>query len=291
MVHIASSTLAVLATTLLSALSTHAEQIPICTDASCAGDCPLNLEAYLSPDCLILETGELDNKGYELNPAGGYIAYFDIPQPASGCQYIIGSGAGCGAVVGRYSNAICTRQAWTTTLSFSYCCGDCGGAGDKVQGTPVEPKLIKRDCSSFSKEDQYEITGPSHSVSNPVTGPADVQISTTVESSRTTSFSSSIGDPWGIISATVGVEFEESVSTTLSYTFQVLEGQTGYIAWSPTMTCVRGTLSGCDGLSDENGQACTPKKDSNGEVVGQYNFVSSSRKEAGQRKRAVPFTH
>jgi hypothetical protein len=62
MVHIASSTLAVLATTLLSALSTHAEQIPICTDASCAGNCPLNLEAYLSPDCLILETGELDNK-------------------------------------------------------------------------------------------------------------------------------------------------------------------------------------------------------------------------------------
>jgi hypothetical protein len=65
----------------------------------------------------------------------------------------------------------------------------------------------------------------------------------------------------------------------------------GYIAWSPTMTWVRGTLSGCDGASDESGQACTPKKDSNGEVVGQYNFVSSSREEAGQRKRAVPFTH
>jgi hypothetical protein len=104
-----------------------------------------------------------------------------------------------------------------------------------------------------------------------------VQIQKTVTTGRSSSFSVSVGDPYGVASASTGITFEESTSTALSYTFQVLEGQTGYVAWTPLVTCVDGTLSGCDGAADESGVLCTPKKDSNGEVAGQYTFVSSSR--------------
>ncbi|KAL5340180.1 hypothetical protein BJX70DRAFT_396954 [Aspergillus crustosus] len=276
----AASTLVILATSLLPAVTVQAEDIGVCTDASCASDCPLNVMANHEPECWTYNVDELDNKGFELNPSGGYVIYLDIPQPGDNCQHIIGSGAGCGAVVGRYYNAICTRQTWTTTMSFGYCCGDnCGG----------NSQLQKRDCTGFNAEDQFDIIGDSESVSNRVIGPAQVNIEKSVSTSRTTTFSSSAGDPYGVISVEVGFEFEESVETSLTYVFEVLEGQVGYIGWSPTMSCVRGTLTGCGDAGDQTGQACTPKKDSSGEVIGQYDFVTTSRV-VKEGKRPVEFT-
>ncbi|KAL4870684.1 hypothetical protein BDV12DRAFT_48417 [Aspergillus spectabilis] len=283
MVTLHASVLASLATTLLSAVGTKAGNIGFCTDASC-GSCPVYHDTLDYPNCWVVPVSNLDNKGYELNPAGGYIVYLDIPQPDPGCVHVIGAGQDCGVTVGRYENAICIRQAWTTTLSFSQCCGECGGLGAKIEGTPVAANLLesrsvaKRDCSTWTSsggpEDGY---GSNQVVSNPVTGPADVQISKTVTIGRSSSFSVSVGDPYGIASASTGITFEESTSTALSYTFQVLEGQSGYVAWTPLVTCVDGTLSGCDGAADESGRLCTPKKDSDGKVIGQYNFVSTSR--------------
>ncbi|KAL4885993.1 hypothetical protein BJY04DRAFT_214185 [Aspergillus karnatakaensis] len=283
MVTLRASVLASVAT-VLSVIGTNAANIGFCTDASCSSSCPLYHDTLDYPNCWSVPVDNLDNKGYELNPAGGYIVYLDVPQPESGCAFIIGSGIDCGVAVGRFENAICVRQAWTTTLTLTHCCGECGGVGASLNGIPVEGNLLesrsvaKRDCSTWTTtEAAHDSYGSNQAVSNVVTGPADVQISKTVTTGRSSSFSLSVGDPYGVASASTGITFEESTSTALSYTFQVLEGQTGYIAWTPLVSCVDGTLSGCDGASDETGTLCTPKKDSDGNVVGQYTFVSSAR--------------
>jgi hypothetical protein len=130
-------------------------------------------------------------------------------------------------------------------------------------------------------------------VSNPVSGPAQVAISTSVTVGRSTTFSASVGDPWGVVSASTGIEFSESITNELSYTFEVLEGQTGYVAWTPQLNCVEGVLSGCDSGSDTSGEACGPNTGSDGSVVGQYSFVLSSRtaKEEGGKKVARAFQY
>ncbi|KAL4876760.1 hypothetical protein BJY04DRAFT_222768 [Aspergillus karnatakaensis] len=288
MISFSASVIAAVATTVLSATVVKADQIGLCTDASCNSNCPLYTDTLDSPDCGRLLPEAFDNNGYELNPAGGYVVYLDIPQPESDCQYIIGSGAGCGAVVGRYKNGICARQPITVGLSFSKCCGDCGD----YERVPAPAKInSKRDCDTFTASNgPYEIVGPSQYVgAGPHTGPGEITIDETVTTGWTTSFSASVGDPFGIISVETGISFEESISTSLTYTFTLLEGQVGYVAWSPLMECVDGTLSNCDdGASDETGQACTPKKDGNGEVVGQYNLVSTSKVPG---KRAVSFSY
>ncbi|KAL5335596.1 hypothetical protein BJX70DRAFT_401390 [Aspergillus crustosus] len=277
MVSLHVSVLGSLAMSLLSAVGTNAANIGSCTDSNC-GACPVYHDTLTYPNCWAVSVDNLDNKGNELKPAGGYIVFLDTPQPDAGCAYVIGSGSDCGATVGRYENAICIRQAWTTTLGFTQCCGECGGVGARIEGTPVQANLIdiravaKRDYSTWtSTSNQEDGYGSAQAVSNPLTGPADVQIQKTVTTGRSSTFSASIGDPYCVASVSTGIT--ESTSTALSYTFQVLESQSGYVAWTPLVTCVDGTLSGCDGASDEAGRLCTPKKDSSGEVVGQYTFV------------------
>jgi hypothetical protein len=125
--------------------------------------------------------------------------------------------------------------------------------------------------------DPYEALGGSLKVSDTEVGPGHIDVSKAVEIGRTTTFSASVGDPYGIISASIGVDFSESKSTSLTYSLDITEGQTGYVAWAPTMTCYRGTLSNCDDGAEEAGEACNPKADSNGNVVGTYSFVTTSK--------------
>ncbi|KAL3496450.1 hypothetical protein BJX62DRAFT_232558 [Aspergillus germanicus] len=297
MVAAPSSILALATSTLFSALA-RADDITMCTEPSCnaaAGNCPLILYTNDSPNCEIWQRAEFDGFGFETISSGGYAAYMNIPQPPSGCQYIVGTGGGCGAIVGRFNNAVCVRQPVTTSISLSKCCGDCDPDEKLVPAnltTRAVAPIVKRDCDTFTQTNgPYEIVGPSHKVSDTKFGPGHIDVSESVETSRTTSFSASIGDPFGIISESVGFEFTESHSQSLTYSFDLAEGQNGYVSWAPTMTCVDGTLSGCDGgAGDETGQACTPKENGDGDVVGTFSFVNTA-KEVPAAKRSVRFAN
>jgi hypothetical protein len=78
----------------------------------------------------------------------------NIPQPPSGCQYIVGTGGGCGAIVGRFNNAVCVRQPVTTSISLSKCCGDCD-PDEKLApanwSTRAAAPVVKRDCDTFTQ--------------------------------------------------------------------------------------------------------------------------------------------
>ncbi|KAL2840588.1 hypothetical protein BJX68DRAFT_271537 [Aspergillus pseudodeflectus] len=186
--------------------------------------------------------------------------------------------------------------AVNSPISLSYCCGGCNPEEAKVitgnlttRGTPA----AKRDCDTFTQDgDPYEALGGSLKVSDTEVGPGHIDVSKSVEIGRTTTFSASVGDPYGIISESIGVEFSESESTSLTYSLDIDEGQTGYVAWAPTMTCYRGTLSNCDDGAEEAGEACNPKTDSDGNVVGTYTFVTTSKQvPPANAKRGLRFRY
>ncbi|KAL4877982.1 hypothetical protein BJY04DRAFT_196811 [Aspergillus karnatakaensis] len=298
MAPISSSVLVTLAVSLFSAVS-GANDINVCKEGSC-GDCPLIVWTDPSPECAIFEKPSFDNAGYEVLPSGGYALYLDIPQPEDSCAYIVGGsatpGVSCGPIIGRYFNAVCTRVAISSPISLSYCCGDCNPEEARVIPGNLTTRAIpaaKRDCDTFTQDGSaYETVGASLKVSDDEVGPGHIDVSKSVEVGRSTTFSASIGDPYGIISETLGVDFSESESTSLTYSLDISEGQNGYVAWAATMTCYRGTLSNCDDGVEETGEACTPKKDSDGNAVGVYTFVSTSKEvPPADAKRGMRFRY
>jgi hypothetical protein len=137
--------------------------------------------------------------------------------------------------------------------------------------------LLTFTPSSHSTNGPHRVLGFTTDKTGPVRGPAELTIEWTNTVGQTASFSASVGDPFGIISATVGIEFTQEQSYSISRTFEVLEGQVGYVGYTPYLTCVDGTLRGCDGAADESGQACTPELGTDGNPIGEYAFVSTSR--------------
>jgi hypothetical protein len=91
--------------------------------------------------------------------------------------------------------------------------------------------------------------------------------------SRTTTFGASVGDPFGIVSASTEFSFEETASQSTTFTFKPKQGQCGHISWTPFFDCIKGTITGdCEG-GDQSGETCTAKRIGNGDIDGSYNFV------------------
>ncbi|KAL4866974.1 hypothetical protein BDV12DRAFT_198703 [Aspergillus spectabilis] len=165
MTRLSTSSVAILATALYSALGAKSapSTTTACITAACAqADCLDVYTADISSDCSYYNNDGFEDYGYELNPAGDFIVYLNIPQPESGCQYIIGTGAGCGLISGRYDNAICVRLGPQRSVSAI-------AAAIAV--------ALETGFQGMHERDPYDNTAPSHDVSGPVTGPADVQIS------------------------------------------------------------------------------------------------------------------
>jgi hypothetical protein len=151
---------------------------------------------------------------------------------------------------------------------------------------PVEPLLSlsaaekpveKRDCDKFIQDGgEYTTVGSqSFRISQDFCGPdAGVTYTESVSVSHTTSFSSTVGDPFGIVSASVGFETTEETSSEVSYMFQAGEGQCGYVAFTPYYVCVKGSIEGCD-AGPQSGNVCTPKLKSDGKPDGISAFVST----------------
>jgi hypothetical protein len=97
--------------------------------------------------------------------------------------------------------------------------------------------------------------------------------------SRTSTSGASVGDPFGIISASTEFSFKESASQSTSYEFAPENGTCGSIHWTPFFNCIQGTISGGCECGDQSGEACTAKRvdDANpkSEIDGAYSFVQS----------------
>lgn len=124
--------------------------------------------------------------------------------------------------------------------------------------------LGARACS-YTETSTTTAPGDTRVIQGPVTGEATI----TISSSQTVEWSQTVnaGISFEIFSAGASFETSESDTTSLTYAFPVPKGQTGFIVWTPFLTCTKGTLSGC---TDSEATACFPTKDSNGDLVGNY---------------------
>ncbi|KAH8757181.1 hypothetical protein F5883DRAFT_607120 [Diaporthe sp. PMI_573] len=158
------------------------------------------------------------------------------------------------------------------------------GAGNGLQGAflkfangtiipPLEngpsPDIVTRqdECDGF-KEGSYVADGDLYLKTfgtvtvTPSVGPftQDTEIDVTYDQSisRSTSFDVSLGDPFGIISLSVGVEFQDSESEGFTIKVPVPARQQGVVGFTPVYQCTSGTLESCDGVRTDPGETCTP---------------------------------
>ncbi|SPO42329.1 uncharacterized protein PSANT_00012 [Moesziomyces antarcticus] len=156
---------------------------------------------------------------------------------------------------------------------------DGNGENSSSNSNSVKRDLLrKRNCDSFEQLRTYTRSGDTRQISDVQEGPADVSSGGTQEVSTTTSFSSSVGDPFGIASVTVGFDFAEATSTTLEYTMSVPAGVSASIGWTPILQCVEGRMDRCDDEAGNGsvGEVCTPQLDANGNAIGERSLIYSS---------------
>lgn len=143
-------------------------------------------------------------------------------------------------------------------------------------------RLESRQCSGF--RDPYEPNGDSYLttkdtqiVSGSVSaGEEDAQVTITYDEtvSRSTGFSLSVGDPWGIMTATTSFEFTNSERKGVTVQVTVPAGTSGRVGFTPVYRCTRGTLGTCDGGRTTEQESCTPYIQ-NGVVQGDYQVVQT----------------
>ena len=111
-----------------------------------------------------------------------------------------------------------------------------------LQAPPVARNtLMKRDCDGFTAtRGPFQSGGTNHIISDVVTCSPTESCEATLgkEVTETTTFSTevSVGDPLGIVSASVGFEFSESVTQTFSGTWTFGPGERGYVVFIPYIT-------------------------------------------------------
>ena len=121
----------------------------------------------------------------------------------------------------------------------------------RISSMPAALNLFKRDCDFEETESRYTkladyseyVAGP---FSCPQGGTCTQEISEEYSTSRSISIESSVSDPFGIISVSLGVEFEESFTHSISQSFQFPESSTGYVSSTPVLECWKGRWSSCD---------------------------------------------
>ncbi|KAI1809062.1 hypothetical protein GGS20DRAFT_581012 [Poronia punctata] len=148
-------------------------------------------------------------------------------------------------------------------------------------------KKTKRSCKDGYEEGSYSASGDwylasfnSIAISDAVpASPTERTIHITWEHTfeTSTSFSLTVGDPFGVISASVGFEFSDSTSTGVQYDFPVPPNQSGIIYFTPVFKCTRGTIKTCDGETLPEGESCTPYKNGGGQQEGEYTLVGVGR--------------
>ncbi|PIA92334.1 hypothetical protein CB0940_09143 [Cercospora beticola] len=139
----------------------------------------------------------------------------------------------------------------------------------------IGQNLAKRDCDSFTPSgDTYtKADSVSSKIGARICGDGTMQeVTNEMSVSRSTTFGASVGDPFGIVSASTEFTTEESASQSYTYVFTPPEGQCGNVAFTATLNCLGGTITGCEG-GDQTGEVCTARRISEDQVDGTYSFV------------------
>ncbi|KFY35978.1 hypothetical protein V494_05431 [Pseudogymnoascus sp. VKM F-4513 (FW-928)] len=144
--------------------------------------------------------------------------------------------------------------------------------------------LDKRDCDGGWLKDSYIASGAPYIktfetqiVSAGVAaGEEDRIITITYDQSvsRSTSFDLSVGDPFGIVSLSVGMEFTDTENKGFTVQVTVPAGTAGRIGFTPAFRCTSGSLEKCDGGRTGKQETCTPYVE-NGIVQGDYAVVQT----------------
>jgi len=119
-------------------------------------------------------------------------------------------------------------------------------------GAAAAKKLRKRDCDGFTvMNGPYTKGGNNYPISDVVVcGPTEgcqATLGRTVTESTSFSVEVSVGDPFGIVSVSAGVEFSKEVSQSFEGTWDFGPGERGYVVFIPYITCVEGHFTGdCD---------------------------------------------
>lgn len=156
-------------------------------------------------------------------------------------------------------------------------------------------RLTKRDCGDF-----VVTGGPYSSIGQPQrvspdqgcgpTGACSVELDRTATQSRTLSVSLSVGmlirlrpmiaiahvsagDPWGVISASVGVEFTESSSKSWTTSWDLGEGSSGYVVYTPYTICYKGHFAGDCAEDGQEVEACYPETLDDGTLNGKLSVA------------------
>jgi hypothetical protein len=164
-------------------------------------------------------------------------------------------------------------------------------------GYPSEKTNVKRACNKFNEGSRYTSTGEltisgstqetiannschnspgvdSYVITNYICGDgSELENSNQQYVTRTTTFGASVGDPFGIVTASTQISFEETAGQSTTYKFTLKEGQCGHINWTPFFDCIKGTLTGCGEGGDQTGEVCTAKRLGSGDIDGAYTFV------------------
>jgi hypothetical protein len=173
-----------------------------------------------------------------------------------------------------------------------------------ASGTPVykigyapENTNVKRECKKFNEGSRYTSTGElnisesahetiaddschnfsgvdSYIMTGYICGDgSEIEQSNEQSVTRTTTFGASVGDPFGIVTVSTQISFEETAAQSSTYKFTPKDGQCGHINWTPFFDCIKGTMTDCGETGDQTGEVCTAKRLGSGDIDGAYTFV------------------
>lgn len=105
----------------------------------------------------------------------------------------------------------------------------------------AERSIEKRDCGGFTATNgPYTKAGADFIISDEVTCPPEKSCAATemktVEQSFSVDVGVSVSDPFGIISASIDITWEMSVSRSFSAQYNFAAGETGYVVYVPILT-------------------------------------------------------
>lgn len=156
-------------------------------------------------------------------------------------------------------------------------------------------RLAKRDCTFTAAGNPFVSRGSQQIVTNGVSCPGatggaacPIVSSASITSGSSNSFgvSDSItagGDFFVTLEDTVAFSYDYSYTSSTtesqSYTVNVPAGESGYVTFTPTVSCVTGTFSGsCDWDVGTSGSACIPLylSGTSGAVQGNWGFLQET---------------
>ncbi|KAL9939935.1 hypothetical protein V8E36_000640 [Tilletia maclaganii] len=127
------------------------------------------------------------------------------------------------------------------------------GAGQLGQRSAI----VRRACTGFNEIERFTTIGTTATVTRSssrrgltVRWPLWRDLSSINETI--------VGNPYDIVASTASFTTVESATLSLSYVLELSRGQTATASWTPVLSCISGTFTGCGTAGDQEGRISTP---------------------------------